>query len=374
MARDFAQLHLKIWNDDDFRALTTYAQHLYFVLISQPGLERTGVNDWKPGRIAQFARGWSISDVNRAASELISKLFILVDFDTDEYLIRSYVRNDQFMKQENLATNMARSFAMVSSNGIRGVIIHELKRLREDRPDLNGWRSAEVGALLGREGVDPRVFPCGKPEIDPTIDPGIDPQVDPAIHPGVDPRIDPRVDPGVEGERRPTIDPGIDPSTPTATSTTTFQQEQERASDFGLAPSVGSEIPSSFFQSDFDDEGVPSDWSQASDPRCRKHAQTPVGEVPPCRACGQAREWFQEQAEQERAEARRIIDECGFCDDRGIATTKDTLGESVAVRCDHIEPPRIIERPTSEPSRASVPNWRQAIKRAKTGHQETNNA
>ena len=36
--RNYAQLNIAIWNDDDFRALTPQAQHLYFLLLSHPTL------------------------------------------------------------------------------------------------------------------------------------------------------------------------------------------------------------------------------------------------------------------------------------------------------------------------------------------------
>lgn len=126
------------------------------------------------------------------------------------------------------------------------------------------------------------------------------------------------------------------------------------------SPGIGEPPP--FFESDFEDGGVPSDWSQSSDPRCRKHARVPADQVPACRGCAQAREWFEEQAELERAEARRVIDDCPWCDDRGIVSTRDSEGEVVALRCDHVEPPRTLPAPIVERQPVSVPNWREAIK------------
>ena len=139
--RNYAQLNIAIWNDDDFRALTPQAQHLYFLLLSHPTLSYCGVGDWRPARIARMATGWAAQDVERAGAELTDRLFIVVDDDTEEFLVRTFVRNDPLMRQRNLGVSMARAFSLVASEGIRGVIVGELTRLAQARPDLKGLDS-----------------------------------------------------------------------------------------------------------------------------------------------------------------------------------------------------------------------------------------
>ena len=46
--RDYAQVRLSIWNDDDFRELSPAAQWLYFLLLTHPTLTSAGVGDWRP--------------------------------------------------------------------------------------------------------------------------------------------------------------------------------------------------------------------------------------------------------------------------------------------------------------------------------------
>ena len=163
--RSYAQIQLQIWNNDEFRQLSTAAQHLYFVLLSLPSLNHAGVGDWRPGRIAKLASDWSRADVEDAAGELIAGMFILVDEETEEYLVRSYVRNDPLMKQPNMATAMARKLAEVGSPELHGVVVHELKRLHSESPELPGWGSKDASDLLRRGSVDPASFPLGKGSI-----------------------------------------------------------------------------------------------------------------------------------------------------------------------------------------------------------------
>lgn len=171
MARDHARLSLSIWNDDDFRELTTAAQHLYFVFLTSRHLSYCGVADWRPNRITPLAQSWDQEEFDAAAHELATKLYIVVDEETEEVLVRSFIRGDGLMKQPKMAVAMSRAFELVASKWIRGVIIHELHRLREDEPDLNGWGSAEASKLLAKDPINPSVYPSGYPSINPSSNP-----------------------------------------------------------------------------------------------------------------------------------------------------------------------------------------------------------
>ena len=165
--RNYAQLNIAIWNDDDFRALTPQAQHLYFLLLSHPTLSYCGVGDWRPARIARMATGWTAADVQRAGGELVAGLFIIVDEDTEEFLVRTFVKNDPLMRQRNLGVSMARAYSTVASDGIRGVIVHELRRLEHASPDLKSFGADEVRQVLEKPAIDPSVYPCGEGSINP---------------------------------------------------------------------------------------------------------------------------------------------------------------------------------------------------------------
>ncbi|MDK8496841.1 hypothetical protein QP920_10345 [Corynebacterium marquesiae] len=163
--RKFAQIQIDIWNDTDFRNLTPAAQHLFFVLLSHPSLNHAGVGDWRPARLSGMAHSWAKADVEAAAGELVHERYVLIDDETEEFLIRSYVRNDALLKQPRMATAVAKGLAEVGSSVLRGVVIFELRRLHDEQPELKGWGSREASRLLDAEAVDPSTFPLGKGSI-----------------------------------------------------------------------------------------------------------------------------------------------------------------------------------------------------------------
>ena len=176
MARDHARVSLSVWADDDWRDLSPAAQHLYFVLLTQPTLSYAGVADWRPARIRALASQWTGDIFDRAARELAKNLYIVVDEDTEEVMIRSFVRHDGLMKQRNMAVSMVRAYEATASKGIRGVFVHELARLREDEPELAGWVSC--AHLLENRSFDPADYPTGYPGNDHEVDPSVDPSVE----------------------------------------------------------------------------------------------------------------------------------------------------------------------------------------------------
>jgi hypothetical protein len=194
VARDHARIMLSIWEDDEFRALTPGAQHLYLVLTIHPELNYAGVADWRPARLAGFAAGWTASDVELAGKELADHLYILIDEDTEEVLLRSFIRNDGLLNQPNLAVSVRKAHTSVASANLRQVIVHELNRLKIDKPDLKGWD--RIDDLLTK------------------------PSLDPSDHPSFHPSIDPSFDPSVRGQSNPSDDPSIDPSSTTAPAPT----------------------------------------------------------------------------------------------------------------------------------------------------------
>ncbi|WP_408930783.1 hypothetical protein ACKFR8_05215 [Corynebacterium axilliensis] len=327
--RDFAQIKLSIWNDDAFLDLSNNAQLLYFVLISHPTMNRAGVGTWHAGRLSGMCASWTRQDVERAACELIDGRFIVVDEDTDEFLVRTFVRHDGLMKQRNLATTMAREFAAVGSRSIKGVVVWELRRLHEEHPEFKGWGSDEALALLKKRAIDP--------SSDPSVYPSIDPSVDPSVYPSIDPRV--------KGEPKGSVDPSVDPSPTTATTTTTFSRRSQRVETRegveGVRGRRGNQTAA--------DDGAESDESNpppqnldelaaahAARTRCPKHRHIPDGEWvdEPCRECQKLREGTEAEdarkVEAEKEARRRAIDECDLCDDNGM---RYEAGE--AWRCDH---------------------------------------
>ena len=185
MARDHARVELSIWADDDWLDLTPGAQHLYLVILTHPDRSFAGLVDWRPNRLRAMASHWDPDDFKRAAEELARNLYLVVDEETEEVLIRSFVRHDGLMKQPNMAVAMVKAARSIASRGIRAVLVHELLRLREDEPDLKGWAAAEE--LLSGRSADPSGYPTGYPSGNPSGNPSGKGESNPSDNPSPTP-------------------------------------------------------------------------------------------------------------------------------------------------------------------------------------------
>lgn len=148
MARDHARINLDIWNDPEFRALPMPAQHLYLTLWTHPDLTYCGSIDWRPAKLSGLTAGWGRADVEYAADCLRARHFIVVDEDTEEALVRSWIRFDGLMKQPRMAISCINAYGAIGSEVIRAVIVHELRKLRERNAGLTAWGDERVSRVL----------------------------------------------------------------------------------------------------------------------------------------------------------------------------------------------------------------------------------
>lgn len=171
MAREYARVKVKIWSDGDFRLLSRAAQGLYFTLITSPTMNLCGVADWRPNRLAALTAGETRDSVMAAGDELAGAAYIVVDEETEEVLVRSFVRHDGLIKTPNIASAMAKDYAGVASETLRGVVVHELQRLHIDEPEMKGWSVA--GKLLSDRAVDPTSIPSRNPSAKASGNPSV---------------------------------------------------------------------------------------------------------------------------------------------------------------------------------------------------------
>lgn len=207
MASDRAYINRGIWNDADHRQLTPEAQHLYYLLLTHPTLSYAGVVDWRPNRLTPFARGLTIERIEAAAAELSAGLYIVIDEDTEEVLIRSWVKHDGVLKQPRLAVSMANAYTRTASNALRGVIVHELARQREAHPEYACWEDSRVLDVLAQPSISAKDLP----PFTPTVRAG----VGGALRDGFTPNLSPGVGPGL-----------VSPPTPTPTPTPPSSTEE----------------------------------------------------------------------------------------------------------------------------------------------------
>ncbi|WP_051179733.1 hypothetical protein [Nocardia concava] len=128
--RDHGRVLCKIWNDKEFRALPRTAQALYIQLLSQPTVNNAGV---QPLMLSKWAKGCNEIDADslmRDLAILVERRFIVIDTETEEVLIRSYIRHDGLLKHKYLFKNALTCAEAVESEALRKVLADELRRTR----------------------------------------------------------------------------------------------------------------------------------------------------------------------------------------------------------------------------------------------------
>lgn len=175
MARDHARIKTAIWIDDDFLDLSRDAQHLYLLVVTQLKLSFCGVFEWRPLRIAKLAMGWTVPEVEATAIELSKALYLVFDQDSEEVIVRSFIRNDGLLSSPNITKAMLRDYSNTSSRDLRAVVVHELKRMHSENPRFKGWEVC--GMLLDKRSVDPSELPVYDPRSNPLWNPSITPSI-----------------------------------------------------------------------------------------------------------------------------------------------------------------------------------------------------
>ena len=167
MARDHARLRLDIWSDPDWRDLPMQSQWLYTYLLSSPGLSYAGVADWRPRRIARFTKEGRAEDVELAAYYLEDPSddrapFLIIDRDSEEALIRTFIRHDGIMGVPNVAIACVKAWQDTASETLRQVIAWEVQHLYADRPEMPAFQDGAASwtwlqEIIGYEVCDPRM-------------------------------------------------------------------------------------------------------------------------------------------------------------------------------------------------------------------------
>lgn len=156
--RKYAQLLKSVWSDPEWRLLSRDAQWLYELLISQASMNYAGVLDLTARRWSRLAAGTTVADIEAALEELAVARFIVVDPDTEEVLVRTFIRNDGLWKQARMFMIALSEARDVQSPILREALAIELLRLpiseikegkRDSRESVVRALDATIGVLGG---------------------------------------------------------------------------------------------------------------------------------------------------------------------------------------------------------------------------------
>lgn len=209
MARSEARLLVSIWADPDFLALSPLAQRMYMFLISQPDLAHDGVLALRERRWSKASAGLSAKDVTGSLNELSTARFVVVDVDTEELLIRSFIRGDKVYRQPNVLMSAADHLATVGSREIHAVIAAELARIAEQNDVPEGSRKAFARIVAvaekGSRNPSPKGPGDGKASGNPSGNPSS--SESPSADEPVTTSDEPQVSAGDKGSRNPSANP-----------------------------------------------------------------------------------------------------------------------------------------------------------------------
>lgn len=129
MARTHGKLFCSIWNDRDFRALDRAAQGMYAFLVSQDRLDYAGVLQITLRSWASAAADLTVAEVEDTLDVLEKHRFILVDRDTEELMVRTFVRRDELWRQPKMMLAVVAAAQKIQSLRLRLALLAELDRL-----------------------------------------------------------------------------------------------------------------------------------------------------------------------------------------------------------------------------------------------------
>ncbi|MDX3520759.1 hypothetical protein [Streptomyces scabiei] len=172
MARGHGRILASIWEDQDFVALEEADQRFYLFLISQPNLNHAGLLDLTLRRWSKKAHGLTVSGLEQRIERLEQARFIVVDDDTEELLIRSFVRNDGVWRMPKVMGAMVSGALEISSRKLQSALLAEMDRIPlEELSDAPAkLRNGSEGPSI-REQVSEHIETLRKAFGTPTPDP-----------------------------------------------------------------------------------------------------------------------------------------------------------------------------------------------------------
>ena len=143
MAREYSKVKLSIWNDPDFRTRTADGQGLYFTMLTNPGITSCGVVEWRESKLIKYSADMTVSRLREAAWNLGEVGLIAVDPDTEEALVRSFVRHDGVLQSPNMTLAMVREHGTIASLKLMALVSKEVRRAFDEHPDWKGFTPSE---------------------------------------------------------------------------------------------------------------------------------------------------------------------------------------------------------------------------------------
>jgi len=153
MANAAGMINEGLWRKDkEFQQVPRLAQCTFCQILSQKDLDTAGVLTLHLELLAKACEELSVDQLRADLAVLEDRRFLFVDYDTDEILVRSYVRRVSGTSPRNNAwKSVPRNARILASEKLRHELANELRRI--------GWPDAVALA----DEIDPLPTPFQPP-------------------------------------------------------------------------------------------------------------------------------------------------------------------------------------------------------------------
>jgi hypothetical protein len=117
-----------IWTDPEWLDLSSTEKLIYLQLISQPNISKCGVLPFVPRRWAHMHPDLGPDDLNAAIDSLERLGYVFVDRDTEELLVRTYMRYDEAWRQTNGVRGIQIEAEQIMSKPLLQQVLQEFEK------------------------------------------------------------------------------------------------------------------------------------------------------------------------------------------------------------------------------------------------------
>lgn len=165
MARSFGLVPTSIWDDPTFRSLTTGAQWLYLLLLSQPEVNPGGFIPTRPRRWSTISgRGTAPEEIEVSLAALEAAGWAYTDHVAMDTFVSGYFEAEKIARQPRRLVGALAAIDFVDSDKLRAIASAELSALVSAAPVPQPPRGMRL-LVLKRDGF--RCRECGWKPGDP---------------------------------------------------------------------------------------------------------------------------------------------------------------------------------------------------------------
>jgi hypothetical protein len=131
MANSRFVLNTDVWSSE-YTELSLEEHGMYTLLCSQKMVSLCGVMHYSPKRLALLTRGATPESVERVVAALEALRYVVVDRDTDELIIRTFVKHSGCLNMPKVIIGMTRQFDQIASLKLRAVVLDQMVEALDD--------------------------------------------------------------------------------------------------------------------------------------------------------------------------------------------------------------------------------------------------